>query len=169
MKVLPCDLFGQVILRPRWRYIYSTFTYIYIYIQSHTQKACIHIVRNHKWAEGACRGDWICVSLTTSTTPRSCYCVLPKGPWSFSALILFSYIFLLSHTFVDILCCLEQMYVRDQLSVVWSCSPLLVIVLFSFSFSHSTAGLCSVSGVCWALIGCLVMLYPHCIWSHVRF
>lgn len=30
---------------------------------------------------------------------------------------LFSHIFLLSHTFVDILFCLGQMYVRDQLSV----------------------------------------------------
>lgn len=41
MKVLPCDLFGQVILRPRWRY---TIIYIYICVCIHTlRQEVVHV------------------------------------------------------------------------------------------------------------------------------
>lgn len=88
MKALPCDLLGQVILRPRGRYIYSTLTYIYINTRTYTHKACIHLERNQKWKEGACRANGY-VSLTTSATLRSCYSVLTNGLWSFPALFVF--------------------------------------------------------------------------------
>lgn len=126
--------------------------YINIYIHAHTQKACINIVRIHKWTEGAHRGYWLCFSLTTSLTPRSSYSVQTKGPFSFPALFLFSHIFPLSHTFVDVLCCLGQMYVRDQ----WNISSFLLSTAGNFAgrggcrffLCHSTAGLFSVFGVC---------------------
>lgn len=111
MKVLPCDLFGQVILRPRWRYIYSTLTYIYTHI--HTESM-------HKYSENP-QMDRRCTQrvLVMCSLNNITYTKVPtKGPFSFPALFLFSHIFPLSHTFVDILCCLGKTHVRDQRSVL---------------------------------------------------
>lgn len=53
-----------------------------------THKACIHLVKNLKWKEGACRANGY-VSLTTSATLSSCYSVLTNERWSFPALFVF--------------------------------------------------------------------------------
>ena len=55
MKVLPCDLFGQVILRPRWRYIYSTLTYIYTHRprkHAYILRETTHVQKVHVEATG---------------------------------------------------------------------------------------------------------------------
>lgn len=77
-----------------------------------------------------------------------------KGTLVFSSSFLFSHIFLLSHTFVDILCCLEQMYVRDQLSVLsclLSTAGDFAGVFFVLFFTH-----CRPVFSFW----CLLSIYP---------
>lgn len=70
---------------------------------------------------------------------------------------LFSHIFLLGHTFADVLFCFGANVC--QRSTVSRCSSSLLLRFWFFP--HSTAGLCSVCGVCLAFIRCLLMLYPH--------
>lgn len=119
--------------------------------RTYTQKACIHLVRNLKWKKGACRANGY-VSLTTSATLSSCHSVLTNELWSFPALFVF-FLFLLSHTFVDVLSCLGQMYVRHQPSG-WSClHQFSTAGQLLFSFSHH----------CRPVFGffvCLVSIYP---------
>lgn len=127
-------------------------------------------MRNHKLTEGACSTQLVRCFLDNINNTKVLLWRPNKGSLVFSSsFFLFPHIFLLSHTFVDILCCLGQMYVRDHLSVLscllstagdfyWGvgislhCRP-----VFSFFF-----------GVCSAFIRCLLMLYPHCIWSRVH-
>ena len=84
--------------------------------------------------------------------------LLTKRPWSFHALFLFSHIFLLSHTFVDILCCLGQMYVRDHVSVL-SCLLSTADDFAVFHFSLHCRPVFSFFGVCSAFIRCLFTFF----------
>lgn len=49
--------------------------------------------------------------------PRYTYSVLTKGPLLISSSVLFGYIFQLSHTCVEAVFHLGQMYVKDEMSV----------------------------------------------------
>lgn len=163
MKVLPCDLSGQVILRPRWRYIYIILTYT----RAHTESMHTYKWETTNWQKVHVDATGY-VSLTTSTTPRSYYGVLTKGPWSFPALFLFSHIFLLSHTFVDILCCCGANVCQRSPE----CFKLPALHCWWFYWGVGVSLHCrpvfSFFGVCSAFIRCLLMLYPHCIWSRVH-
>lgn len=82
--------------------------------------------------------------------------------------LIFSYwaIHLLTFCFVWGKCMSEINWVFQA-----ACSSSLLLVIFAGGgfYFHSTAGLCSVFGVCSAFIRCLLMLYPHCIWSRVHY
>ena len=95
--------------------------------------------------------------------------LLTKTPWSFHALFLFSHIFLLSHTFVDILCCFGQMYVRDHVSVL-SC---LLSTADDFAVFHFSLHCRPVFSFCWCLFSIYLLLInvlrPHCICSFFFF
>lgn len=90
------------------------------------------------------QSEWLCFQDNISNTTVLFQCVLTIEPFPALFFFLFSHIFLLSHTFVDILFCLGQMYVSDRLSVL-SCLLQLSHLLVSFSLIfHTSAGLCSV-------------------------
>lgn len=164
MKVLPCDLFGQVILRPRWRYIYSTLTYIYMHI--HTESML-------KYSENP-QMDRRCTEGTGYVFPWQHH--LHQGPnkrtfFSFPAVFLFSHIFPLSHTFVDVLCCLGETHVRDQRSVL-SCLLSTAgnfAVLFCFFFFTPLQACVQFFWCFSAIMCCLIMLYSVWNWSPVHF
>lgn len=110
---MPCDLFGQVILRPRRRYIQYINIHIYIYIEIHTHRESMH---TYNKSGQEVHVTVMCFPYSINNTKVLFQCPL-KETLVFSSSFLFSHIFLPSHTFVDVLFCLGQMYVRDQLSV----------------------------------------------------
>ena len=136
--------------------VYIQYINIYIYTGTHTESM-------HTYSEKP-QMDRRCMSRQLVTEV-----LLTKTPWSFHALFLFSHIFLLSHTFVDILCCFGQMYVRDHVSVL-SC---LLSTADDFAVFHFSLHCRPVFSFCWCLFSIYLLLInvlrPHCIWSRVHF
>lgn len=62
-----CSPDESLALWPVWASYSQAKMEVYIHTQTHTNRQ--HYTYSEKWREGACRGKWLCVSLTTSTFP----------------------------------------------------------------------------------------------------